>query len=356
VPGGRTAETPGWFNKRLLENAMNVLVKNSVIAAAAFAALGSFSSARADVMSSAVVRLSNLVFYQAGTNNPLDFADFSTITATSTGSIGGTLNPGGGSYNLSTTVDGITSPNTPINLAPQCLGGACPVVVDNAFPKLAPPPNPGNYLSSDQNESGVPITGIPGNTQTLGAVIENGAWIGFTSGAVDGNATSTNTLTSIFEFTLNNNTAIDFRFLVNAFLLSSVTADEAVGTTTSATYNINFTITDLETGSVIFNVNPDVFFPVYGAGTCPTGECPKTISRNGGIGFGTTTFDTGGFIGPVSAVTPALLADNRYQLTASTSVVVNAVRQQVVPEPTSLGLLGAGLLAFFAASRRRRQA
>lgn len=310
---------------------MKTLHKTALLATAAFSALVVMTPAQADVMSGAMVNMTNFVL--KGSNGvQLDKANFSFLTYTSSADQSVDLS---GFLGLSNTGTG-----GGINFAPICLGAACnPILPNDTFPKLFSPPTPGNYAAADQLETGAPITGITGFSSP--AHIANGSYAGLTAGTVAASSTSNNNLNASVVFKLAQVSGVSASFMVDAYLQAAVTAGELFPGFATASYQMDFTLKDLSTNSNIWTYAPDLF-----------GNGVHTVSLNAPLPFDIQTFEnTGGAIA-FTSTTAALNNTDLYQLSAR--INTNADAQRVIPEPGTLGLLGLALLAAGGVSIRRR--
>lgn len=269
-----------------------------------------------------------------GANTQTPTGDFAALTFTSTAdqtaSLTGytTLSDSGGT--------------APIDYQPICVGGACNILTNNSFPELYAPPSSGNYSTADQYEDGAPVTGLTGFTDP--ATVASGTYVGLDTGTVEGSATANNNLNSSFNFVLTQDTGITFSFDVDAFLQVAMTADEIFSGDASASYTLDFTIVNQDTGLPVWTWAPDLF-----------DNGVKTLSLNAPLLGGN---DVEGFYslvgGTFSSTTPTLTAGTNYQLSARIITVADASRV-AVPEPGMLALLGMGLLGM-GLSRRRKAA
>jgi len=312
------------------------LRKSVAFVAVAVSAIAAFSPAQADVMSGAMVNMTNFVV-RGSSGSILDAADFGFLTFTS--STGYTVSlSGNADASDSSTVAGT-------DFAPVCLGGACPVLTDNVFAKLFAPPVAGNYAAMDQFEGGAPVNGITGLTAP--AHVANAAYVGLTGTAI-GSSVTDNNLQSSMTFVLNQAQGITFAFDVDAYLQASVTSDESFPAFATASYQMDFTLRNLSTGQTVYTFSPDLFAASAGIGGI------KTVSLNAPLPFDIeVSNDTGGPIG-FSSTTVALNSGTLYQLSARIQTNADA---QKVPEPETLSLIGAGmLLAGFARARRKKTA
>lgn len=309
--------------------------KLTLLATAAASAFLMTAPAHADVMATSVVNFNNFTLSSGGSQ--LDYnKDFNFLTYTS--SAGYTINLTG--------FAGQTASSTlpPVNLPAICIGAGCnaSLTTDNLFPHLIPPPNPGNYSAADQMETGAPILNVPGGFASP-AQVQNGSFVGLTAGNAAGHSEATNNLNSSLIFKLKDaSLGVKLDFDVNAYMQAFVSAGELFPGFATASYQIDFTLTNLSAGgAVVFTYSPDVF-----------GNGSKTISLNAPLPVDiNVVYDTLGNKS-FSATTGALNNTDLYQLSAR--VQTNTDAQRVVPEPGSLSLIGLALLGAGAASRRLR--
>lgn len=305
------------------------------LAAAISAAIVAASPAQADVMGSSVLRMTNFVINGSG-GTQLAFSDFQYLTYTNTGTFSGSLT---GTAGIAANGSG-----TPLNLLAACAGSGCGALAlgDNTFPKIAPPPVAGNYVAADQNESGAPVTGLGLGTS---ATVENASYTGLTSGSAVSHAQSTNNLQGTFKFKLAQASGVSLSFDANAFIMASVTAGELFPGFATASYQMDFTLINNDSGATIFTYSPDLFAGV------PNGAGVKTVSVNAPRFTDLTrSFDTGGPVAFTSS-TAALNNTDEYQISFRMQTNVDAQRQ--APEPATLSLLGLALLSGGYFTRRR---
>jgi len=286
--------------------------------AAALATSMVMQPAHADVMSTAVIELSNLTFSHATGGAALDASEFNPATLSFN-------NSGQVAVNFTGTTGVTTSgTGTPLDLALQCNGGGCPAgLTENGFQHLSTVT--GNFAAADQREFGAPITGL---NQALGATVSSGAWAQVSGGSSAGVTSSNNGLTAKFTFQPTFSDAIVISGNVDFFWKFALGPNELAGTSAHTRGIVNFNIVDITLGGLtVFDFSP------AGPNWNVSDNGPTITAESGSFGLNT----------PFGAVTPILIAGHTYQLTASEVTIAEVTR---VPEPGTLALLALGLLGF----------
>jgi hypothetical protein len=313
-----------------------------VAAVAGTLAVGMAVPAQAYVQAESMINMTNFMILgsdgaildAAGANAPNPTGDFATLTFTSTADEDVSLNA------LS---DSRSGGSAPINYPTICVGSGCNPLSEDGFEKLSAPPG-GNYSAADQLETGAPVTNLPGFTDP--ATVANVSAAAMDTDTGLGSANSNNNLNSSFDFKLTNDQAggITFSFNLDAYLQVAMTADEIFPGTATSSYQMSFTITNLDTGAGVFSWNVDVFSNGF-----------NTLSLNAPLFSGLDTelfYDLGGATA-FSRTTGALSAGVNYQLSARINTNADVTREVAsVPEPSIIALMGIGLLGVGAIRRR----
>jgi len=326
----------------------NINATKRSIAAAAVAAVGTFSllsapALQADALAVSVLQINDLTFSKTG-GGTLDISDFGGgITYTSTGDVSAQLGA------TTVTDNGNTVSASTIDLAPVCVG-TCPAVADNAFPIFsAGTGNPSSqFAAADQYQAGSPITGIGA---PVGASIEAASYVSLI-GQDDGSSTGNNNLNSSWVFT-GYAGSIDIDFTATAYLEAFVSADSIFPSFATASFSVVFTLVNLSTGGTVVD-------DWTVGSTAPSGDEPfdlnSTRSANSPFANGLPLFAGSALgvanVGDFHYTSSLLNADDAYQLSARANTSADAA---MVPEPGMIALLGAGLLGL-GFSRKRRNA
>lgn len=236
-----------------------------------------------------------------------------------------------GAGSISSSVTGAT-----VDVKYRCAGDCGPAtaalyggtIENNTTTHLAPPPQ-GNFAVGDMLLSGSALN--PGtvsgltraNASATGPTNEGGA-----------NATILNSARLSATLTVGTTFTGSIAVVADAYLRAFVTSPSPQGEFSQASsgYGWGLTITDTTTGAVVLSFVPS--------------ELNKTFSVTGGDPINDQAF---AFTGPLFSAPATFVAGRNYQVTINQS---SNAAVQVIPEPTSIALIGAALLAAGAATRR----
>jgi PEP-CTERM motif len=280
-----------------------------------------------EAMGQAVRQLSNFAFFNNSTNTVLNAVTAST----------------------SATLNGVTIGQTgnampvapPADFLQKCLG-TCGFAENDYTTHTAPVT--GTFSRSDMRLQGVVVDGIPTVSSPAASSLVAETQI---DGSGTGNAQTTSGTGGVFTFTpANNGLQVRIDFNANDWLYAYVNPQFDAFASTS----LSFTLRNVTTSTTVFSWAPDGASGGITGGTELFDPCSlnNTVSSNlllPGIPISATC--TGFF----SALTPVLVAGNVYQLSFAETTTANATVQ--IPEPGSLAMVGAALVALGIARRRR---
>lgn len=201
-----------------------------------------------------------------------------------------------------------------------------------------------NYAFGDQLEIGAPVDNLPSGS-TAGARIYNQSTASIVNSGEAG-ATSNNGLVANWEFVAGFNDFLTFDFDLAFYLETFVSNDLVNPSTANSGASQIFTLVDI--------ANPTVDLLVGGS---------KIITLNSGVNSpgdgGVADFVGFGLGVPFTAhqvfTSQVLTVGNEYKLTAN--IQTNASTLASVPEPSTIALLGLGLIGVSLSSQRKiRQA
>jgi hypothetical protein len=305
-------------------------VRTHLLATAALLTVGLASlPAQASTFASAILDINNFrLLHSSGA--AYSTADFTILTGTNdahaTGSLNGVFANGASSL-------GILSGSTP-NVAHQCVGAPCPALAENNFtPFASPPPVPGSFGYADQDLTGASIIigAAPAGAHARTRADASTALNAIASGNSDVGTSTT------FSFVMGAADTMTIAFDGTPYTQAFVSAGSAPNAHANARLSWTFNIRD-STGAVIFEFAP------------PALNESSAVSRTDGMS-GLTTYAPGttGYL----SVSPLLAAGTTYQITIQHNTLANALQQEL-PEPDSLAVLAAGMLAMSLALRRRK--
>lgn len=305
----------------------------SLLATAAMVAVGIASvPAQASTFASAILDINNFRLLHSN-STAYSTADFTILQGTNdahaTASLNGVFANGASSIPILT--------GTP-NVAHQCVGAPCPALGNNNFtPFPSPLPVPGTFGYADQDLTGASIT-INGNA--AGAHARTRADASTALNAIASGNSDVGTSTT-FRFTLGAADTMTVEFDANAYTQAFVSLGSGPNANANARLSWSINIVDLTTQLRIFDFAP------------PQLNAHSVRSRtDGSPGLLTYTFATVPGT-PFSAISPLLTAGTSYQITIQHNTLANALQQEL-PEPDSLAVLAAGMLAMSLALRRRQ--
>lgn len=224
------------------------------------------------------------------------------------------------------------------NVLHQCKGAPCPPLLDNDFSHFAsPPPVPGTFGYADQDLTGASIT-IGANP--AGAHARTRADASTAMNAIASGNSDVGTSTT-FKFTLGGSDTMTVEFDATAFTQAFVSMGSGPDANANARLSWSINIVDLTTQNSIFDFAPPELNAL--SVRSRTDGMPGILSYNFATVPGT----------PFSMVSPLLSAGTSYQITIQHNTLANALQQEL-PEPDSLAVLAAGMLAMSVALRRRK--
>ena len=305
--------------------------RKSLLASAAVLAIGiAGAPAQASTFASAILDINNFRLLHSG-GAAYSTADFTILQGTNDAHATASLNNlfANGASSL-----GILSGATP-NVLHQCVGAPCPALANNNFtPFASPPPVPGTFGYADQDLTGASIT-INGNP--AGAHARTRADASTAMNAIASGNSDVGTSTT-FSFTLGAADTMTVSFDATPYTQAFVSAGSTPNANANARLSWSINIIDLGTGTSVFSYAPNEL------------NALSALSRTDGTP-GLLTYAPA--TAPFSAITPLLAAGTSYQITIQHNTLANALQQEL-PEPDSIAVLAAGMLAMSMALRRRK--
>jgi len=322
---------------------MNIIGKKSILTLTTAAALGvgAMGTAQAGSLAVSVLEVQNFLIQEqlgeSGNFQTLNAGDFASLLGNNTGDVFAFLQSTGPT---SDTIDVALDQGIDLGV---CQGSNCLPFGPNDFSITTPPPT-GNYVVSDNLLQGAAIN-FPGGPPTDGADASTRGDVSLLD--EDAGSAQTNLgLNTTFNFALNGNQSRQIRFIFdyNTYLGAFVSND--LDTDSDASASSNWTVTVREAG----NNAPPLF-------TWSPTDLNSTVSTTGP---GDESFTASGTaFSSADPGQPGLLTLNpgvNYSITIRhTSLADASVGPAAVPEPTSIALLGGGLVGLAAMRRRAKK-
>lgn len=288
--------------------------------------IGASGSARADAFAQSILVIDNFRLLHAN-GTPFTASDFALLAGATDAHVTAQLN--GRSSSDAQSVD-FTS-GLGLDVGRQSLGDGALARLENNFdPYRGAPASSGH---ADQRMIGSMIT--TGCT-AAGALIQSRADASLdVPGSASGNSDTGTATTFSFALGVGEHMTIAF----DALPFTQAYVSEASGASANARLSWSISLRDLSTGATAFWLQPAQLNSL------------SNVSRTNGMD-GDTTYAPGWL--SFWAATDMLNAGDTYQITISQSTLGSALQSQAMPEPGSLAVFGAGLLALAAWGRRRR--
>lgn len=300
-------------------NNFKQIVKGSVIA---LACAGIMGNAQAGALATSTLTMSNFqLLHSNGT--VYSSTDLSGLIANSSANIAAT-------YNGSSQTGAYGPTPLPNNdLSPVCVG-SCSTISNNSLFTNPPQTAPisGNFVAADQNEQNSPISGLG---TLVGANVQSAAVANLSGTSLGPNtASSTNQLSSTWTFKLAQADSMTFSFDTSVYQESYLSPGTQFPSSAKTSSQFNFTITDLNTGAILFSFSDSSLngqtsrnAPYVGTTLLPGETLGNSI---------TNTWLVSSNILPVGDI---LQLDGTLKTTAAAIFV---------PEPGALALMGIGLV------------
>jgi len=297
---------------------MKMQIKQAVMAAT-IASLSLVGTAEADIIASANLTVENLLFTD-GAGNSLFTTDFSSITGTNTGATNAIYNNVASAENDNQSVGDLFAG---LDLGQSCIGPGCDPFAENDFSDSTGLPVTTNYSLGDQMLGGFGLNNIGAFASTRADVV--------LAGDGDGSSTTDTGFNATTVVTALADTDFGVQFDWDVFALTAI--DISAGGTAGGLARNNWSLS-------IFGLNDGVF-ATYSAGgimNIPTG----LSNTSGNVEYSNSGSADSGILA-------TMVAGNSYSITVTHQSLADATN---VPEPTSLALLGLGLIGMGAGKKR----
>lgn len=310
------------------------------------------ASAQAGALATSVLDISNFVIYSGGAQ--VDRSNFSALDILNTADIRAQLSD-------ADAISSISGSGQNLDLTHVSQGTVSPAYMENSYAVYSNSPT-STFSLVDQSQFGSPIIGIviDGVPITSPATASHGAYVSLVSPG-DGSSTANNGLDTSFVFTLGNGGALDFSFDARVYLEAFINPTTVFPTASSSASHLTFTIDDLVAGTNLVTWSPDGASNFGGATALGLTAETDPFNLNDSV-LRNSPFNGTSFRGAAEGVafnstwtgtTVALLANNAYRLTIRSSAEADARLVGTVPEPTTLALVGLGILGLGLVRRPR---
>jgi len=320
---------------------MKIASKKSLfpLASAAALSIGTVGTAQAGVLASSILEITDLVFQvqEGGSFRPVNITDISISEGFNTSDVSVQLDSANGGVPIADTTQVSFQDDVDIG---ECIGVGCPAP-NNFSPPVAPPVS-GVFSNADTLLEGSSVVISP--EQPVGADAQVRTDVALASGINSGSSAANLGLVSSFEFTALEDIQVRFEFNYSYNLRALITPDLAdTGNSAQAAAFWDLTVEGFD-DAVRFNFRPVALQQLNTGSTIPGTN--RVLSDSG-------TINSESEAGLVS-----LVQGNQYSLTIrhNTNADASIISEIIpVPEPTSIALLGGGLLSLAAWRRRTKK-
>ena len=288
-------------------------------------------AARADAFAQAILVIDNFRLQHAN-GTPYTASDFSllagTVDARATGQLNGVFAVDAQSASFGSGIS--------LDIAHQNVGAGLQARPENNFaPYPGLPGAAGSYGYADQRMTGNMITTTMG---AAGALFQTRADASLAANGMASGNSGIGSSTS-FSFSLGVGEYMTIAFDALAFTQAYANGGAAGPTSANARLAWSISVIDLSTGATVF-----AFEPAQLNGL-------SNVSRTGAAD-GASTYEPGWM--SFGAATDMLVPGDIYQFTIAQSSLSEALQSHNIPEPGTLAIFGAALLAMGVLDRRRR--